>query len=209
MLYALDLIGIALFAITGALAAGQRRMDIFGVLVLATVTAIGGGTIRDLLLQQPKIFWVEDPTYLIVIAMAAIATVLIKPLHLKPRRFLLIADALGLAFFTVLGAAKANAFGEGPIIVIVMGVLTGVAGGIIRDVLSSKVPLIFRSELYATASLLGAITFIITINLLNTESALTLGFLTAAAARLAAIHYKLSLPVFTVNWPDQDDTPDS
>ena len=133
MLYTLDLIGTAVFAISGALAAGERRMDLFGVAVLASVTAIGGGTLRDLVMGATPVFWIQNPTYLAVAISTGIATFIVAHLwHIK-NVALDIADACGLALFTVLGAQAAMAFLVSPAIAVVMGVMSGVAGGLGRS----------------------------------------------------------------------------
>jgi uncharacterized membrane protein YeiH len=140
ILYLLELIGVAVFAVSGALAAGRKRLDLLGVLLIATVTAIGGGTLRDLLLNRHPVFWIKDPTYLPVILAAAALTVVSSRFRPPPRTSLLIADAFGLALFTISGAQIAEARGLPAIIVVVMGAITGTAGGVLRDVLCGEIP---------------------------------------------------------------------
>ena len=129
LLYWLDLFGIVVFALSGALMAGRYKLDPFGVVVLASVTAIGGGTIRDIILDTP-VFWVENPIYLYVILATAVLTIILirRPKRI-PKRFLLIADAFGLALFAVLGTEKALSLGAPVSVAVVMGTITGVAGG--------------------------------------------------------------------------------
>ncbi|MEZ4386884.1 MAG: trimeric intracellular cation channel family protein [Candidatus Krumholzibacteriia bacterium] len=199
MIASLDLFGVAVFAVTGALAAGRKRMDLFGVLLLATVTAVGGGTTRDLLLGQP-VFWVSQPRYLGVITAVALLTVVaarrVSFLLDKP---LIHFDAFGLALFSVMGAGRANAVDAPFAVCVVMGVLTGVFGGILRDVISNQVPLILRSELYATCAVLGATAYLALERLgLPVPWPTTLGFAAALALRLAALRWHLRLPVFTL-----------
>ena len=138
--YILDLVGTAIFAITGALAAGRKRMDIFGVVVLGCVTALGGGTLRDVILGDHPVFWISDTTYLVVAVIVAIGTFVFAQRWRLPATALMYPDAAGLAVFTVIGFQKGfhatHVYG----IAIVMGVTTGVAGGIIRDVLSGEIP---------------------------------------------------------------------
>src|SRR5690606_24955623 len=133
MLYMLDLFGTGVFAITGALAAGRKNLDLFGVFVLATVTAIGGGTLRDMALGASPVFWITDSGYLLVAGGGAILTVLWARFTAWSPRALPVADAVGLATFTVIGAGKALELGAAPEIAVLMGVMTGVAGGMIRD----------------------------------------------------------------------------
>jgi uncharacterized membrane protein YeiH len=200
--------GVAVGAITGALAARGKKVDLFGVLVLALVTAFGGGTIRDLVLGERPIFWVRDGSYVITAAVAGLITFFIARIRDLPRNILLIADAFALAFFTVLGAEKALAFDVAPQIAVAMGVITGVAGGMCRDVLMSEVPLVFRREihLYATASAIGAGFFVAMRHWLpGRAGALLAGTLVTLALRLAGIRWRLGLPEF--DGPPPDDTP--
>ncbi|HEV2092349.1 MAG TPA: TRIC cation channel family protein [Rubrobacter sp.] len=128
-LYVLDLFGIAVFAISGALAAGRKSMDLFGVVIVAVITAVGGGTVRDLLLDRRPIIWIEDPTYLLVCVLAAGATLAYARFFRPPRGSLLVADAFGLAVFTFIGAMAVHEAGVPAPIVVLMGTVTGVAGG--------------------------------------------------------------------------------
>jgi len=152
----LDLLGVAVFAVSGVLAAGRKSLDLFGVLVIATLTAIGGGTVRDLLLDRHPIFWIAEPTYLIVISAAALLTIVYVRVRRPPGDALLYADALGLALFTIAGAQIAETAGLPAIIVVLMATITGVAGGVLRDVLCAEIPLILRRDIYATAAIAGA-----------------------------------------------------
>ncbi len=198
MLYMLDLFGTGVFAITGALAAGRKNLDLFGVFVLATVTAIGGGTLRDMALGASPVFWITDSGYLLVAGGGAILTVLWARFTAWSPRALPVADAVGLATFTVIGAGKALELGAAPEIAVLMGVMTGVAGGMIRDVLCGEVPLVLRKEIYATASIFGGTVFVLAMRFLPYDALSTwLGVAAALALRLAAIHWNLSLPVFT------------
>lgn len=202
MLYLVDLFGVAVFAVTGALVAGERRMDLVGVLVLATVTAIGGGTLRDLLIGAPEVFWVDDPIYILVALAAGLLTVILPSRFRFPGRSLPIADAIGLAAFAVIGAENAYGAGVPPLIAIVMGVITGVVGGVLRDVIGQRVPIIFSSELYASAAALGASVYVaLSAADVGRPIPLTLGLLSALALRLAALHWHIVLPVFEVDEP--------
>src|SRR5918993_686528 len=152
----LDLVGIGVFAVSGALAAGRKRLDLLGVFVLASVTAIGGGTIRDLLLDRHPIFWLSDATFLGVIVAAGPVTFAYVQWRRPPLASLLVADALGLALFSVAGAQIAEAAGLPAVSVVVLGTMTGVGGGVIRDVLSAEVPLVLRrGNLYASTVIVG------------------------------------------------------
>ncbi len=197
MIYLLDLFGTAVFAMSGALAAGRKQMDLFGVLVLAIVTAIGGGTLRDLTLGLTPVFWVIDPLYIWVACSAGLLTLVLARIHWLHRGVLPVADALGLATFCVIGAERALAAGVDPALAVLMGVMTGVVGGMIRDLLCGEVPLVLRRELYATAALFGALLTVVLADWLPAGMATWIGLLGALALRLAAMHWKLSLPVFT------------
>jgi len=209
MLYTLDLFGTAVFAVTGSLAAGRKRMDLFGVVVLGLVTALGGGTLRDVMLGAYPVFWVADPTYLLVVVAAAILTFLAARAFDLPGRLLLVADAFGLAVFTVIGVQKALGVAAHPAVAVMMGVMTGVAGGMVRDVLSGAIPLILRREIYATASLCGAIAYVGAVALFPGAAFCPfVGIGVILAVRLAAIRWRVALPVFASRNdgpdPDQD-----
>ena len=143
-LYVLDLVGVAVFAISGALAAGRRRLDLVGVVVLGAVTAVGGGTVRDVLLDRHPIFWLADARYLVVIVVAALATVLYVRWARVSRVTLDVADALGLALFSVAGTQVAERAGLPAMSCVLLGAVTGAAGGAIRDVLTAQVPVVLQ-----------------------------------------------------------------
>lgn len=204
-LYALDLFGCAVFAVSGALTAGRKRMDLFGVVVVAVITAIGGGTVRDVLLNRRPVFWIEDPTYLAVIVAAAGATILYGRFYRPPGASLLVADAFGLAVFTYIGAQTAYAAGVPSPIVVLMGTLTGVAGGVMRDVLCAEVPLILRREVYATASVAGGIAYVILKALGAPEPVSAIvPVVTVFVLRLMALRFDLNFPTFE---PDDGERP--
>ena len=196
----LTLLGVAVFAASGALAAGRRSLDPIGVLVLALVTATGGGTLRDVLMDRHPVFWISDPSTIAVSIVAAIVTWLWVKRFPPPDRALQYADALGLAFFSIAGARIAETAGLSPVIVIIMGALTGCAGGLIRDVLVAEVPLVFRqSELYVTACLAGIGVYLVLMRLsLSPELASLAGTATIALIRIASIRWKITLPVLHI-----------
>lgn len=200
LLYILDLVGIAVFAISGALAAGRKRLDLIGVLVLALVTSIGGGTIRDVLLDRHPIVWLKDPAYLLVIVASAFLTMAYVRWRPPPERALLVADALGLALFSVTGAQIAQRNGLPAASGIALGTITGAAGGILRDVLTAEIPLVFRpGALYATAAIAGTGAYFLLDGLgVPRQPAAFTGIVIVAIVRLAAIWWRLSLPIFQV-----------
>ena len=199
-LYVLDLIGVAVFAVSGALAAGRRRLDLIGVLVLAAVTAVGGGTVRDVLLDRHPIFWLADARYLIVIIVAALATVLYVRRARVPGVTLDVADALGLALFSVVGTQVAEHAGLPGLSCVLLGAVTGAAGGAIRDVLTARVPLVLQQgSLYAAAAIAGTSLYLVLARLgLQRPTAALVGMAVVAGLRLAAIWWGLTLPVFEV-----------
>jgi uncharacterized membrane protein YeiH len=200
LLHALDLIGVAVFSVSGALAAGRKRLDLLGVIVLGLVTAVGGGTIRDLLLDRQPIFWLADPAYLIVIVSAALLTVAYVRWRPPPAATLLYADALGLALFSVAGAQVAERAGLPAISGIVLGTVTGSAGGVVRDVLSAEIPLVLRrGNLYASAAILGTGGYFVLVSAGAPRGLATwIGMIIVAAVRLASITWGLQLPVFAL-----------
>ncbi len=197
LLVFLDYFGIAVFALSGALTAGHKKLDVFGVMVVALITCLGGGTLRDVILDARPVVWVEQPAYLYVGLGSALAAFLLARYWRLPMRTLEVCDAIGLAFFTLAGLQKAQSLGHSADIALLMGVMTGVAGGIMRDVLCNEIPLIFHREIYATAALAGGGLFLLLQSLGVAGSiALLLGMMTTLALRLTGIFFGLSLPPF-------------
>lgn len=204
--YLLDLIGVAVFAVGGALAAGRRGLDLIGVVIAAGVTAVGGGTIRDLLLDRHPIFWLVDAWYLLVILGATVATILYVRWARVPGIALDLADALGLALFTMTGTQIAEGAGMPAISSVLLGAITGAAGGVIRDVLLVQVPHILqRGSLYATAAIAGASLYLGLIGLGVGQAVSSLvGMACVAVIRLVAISRGIKLPAFEVQ-VERDD----
>jgi uncharacterized membrane protein YeiH len=199
MQYLLEHLGVAIAAITGVLAARGKKVDLFGVIVLAVVTAIGGGTVRDLCLGSTPVFWIQDARYLWNAAGVAVAAFFVARFHEFRGTALQVADAFALAFFTLVGVKKSLLLGMSPAISITMGVITGVVGGVLRDVLTREIPLVFRQRiyLYATAALLGAAVFVLLDRWLPHDRAnMVIALATILGLRLGAIRWKLSLPEF-------------
>jgi len=187
-------IGIFVFALSGALAAARKEMDIFGFAVLALMPAVGGGTIRDLVLDLP-VFWVEN-SWPIVIALAAALLAWFAERHIASRQRLIIwADALGLALFAAVGTEKAWAVTGDHLIAVMMGVTTGVAGGMIRDIIANEVPLILQQDIYATAAVAAALALVLTTSAgLATPWPVLVGVVVGFAVRACAISWNWSLP---------------
>ena len=203
MLISLYLIGITAEAMTGALAAGRLRMDLFGVVMVACVTAMGGGSMRDVLLGHYPLVWVAHPEYLALTAVAALVTTWVAPLMRRLRMLFLILDAMGLMVFTVIGVKVALDMGLAAPVAILSGLITGIFGGVIRDLLCNRVPLVFQKELYAVVSLGAACLYLLLLHWqspvwLATAVTLATGFM----VRLLAIRYQWHLPRFHYNVPE-------
>jgi uncharacterized membrane protein YeiH len=200
LVYYFDLFGTAVFAFSGVLVAGRLRMDAIGVIVLAAVTAVGGGTIRDLLIGARPIFWIQDTTYLwVILGTAAFGMWLARVPRRLPWYVLPVADAFGLALFVVIGAKKALLFGTSGMVAVVMGVITGVAGGLIRDVLAREIPMVLQKEIYATACIFGGVLYTVSLSLeLAHIPAMLISMLGVLLVRITAIFRHLSLPSFAL-----------
>jgi uncharacterized membrane protein YeiH len=197
MLYVIFVVAIAAEAMTAALAAGRRRMDWFGVCVLAVVTALGGGTMRDTLLGHYPLSWVADPNLLLIACGAALVTIALARFMETLRWPFLILDALGLVVFTIIGCNVAMEMGQHPIIVIVAGMITGIAGGIIRDVLCNDIPLVFSGELYATVSIVTGIIYWGGLQLSVAHEFVTiLAIIVGFSLRTLAIMFNWGMPKF-------------
>jgi uncharacterized membrane protein YeiH len=192
-----DLLGIAVFAISGTLAAWRKQMDGFGVIVLATVTAIGGGTLRDLILDSPVIWLSNNSYFLAIFAAAGLTILLVRKRLVIPNNTLQIADAIGLAFFVIMGTQKALDHGTSGFVAIMMGTMSGVCGGMIRDVLCREIPMVFRGELYAITCIFGGLVYVQLLSFgLEQMPAMLSGMTALLILRLAAIRWHLTIPVF-------------
>lgn len=191
---ALDWLGVIVFAISGALVASRKQMDLVGFALLGTVTGIGGGTLRDLLLGLP-VFWVNEPAYLVTCVIVSCIVFFTAHIPQSRYRLLLWFDALGLALFAVTGAERALLAGAGPIVAVTMGVVTATFGGILRDVLGAQSPVVLSREVYVTAALLGALVCVALSGVgLSREMAIGAGFAAGFALRGLALQRGWSLP---------------
>jgi len=196
VIYALDLIGTFVFAISGTLSAANKKLDLFGAFFTGFITAIGGGTLRDLILGNFPVAWVSDLNYLLVITLGVIATFLFKGMIMQLKRTLFLFDTIGIGVFTIIGIEKAISLSIHPILAVIMGLFSAVMGGVIRDTLCNDIPLIFRKEIYAVACILGGLLFLF-LKYLEIDPTVNL-FVTVICIivfRLICIRYKLSLPV--------------
>lgn len=192
MLQLFDYFGVFVFALSGGVLAARKGLDLFGFVVLALMPAVGGGTLRDLVLDAP-VFWVENPDYLYVTLAAAILSFALHRRMLERHKVLRWLDAAGLSLFCVLGAAKALELTSDPTIAVTMGVVTAVAGGILRDTIANDLPLILQREVYATAAFLGALTFVL-MQSYELPGAVLIGIGVALGIRTLGIVRGLELP---------------
>jgi uncharacterized membrane protein YeiH len=202
MIYILDLLGVFVFAISGTLSASNKQFDLFGAMFTAFITALGGGTIRDLVLGCTPVIWATDMTYLYIITAAVILTFLFKDYIMGLKKTLFLFDTIGIGVFTIIGMQKSLALGFNPVISIMMGVVSAVMGGVLRDTFVNDIPLIFRKEIYATACIVGALLFLLLSFLnVNAEASLLFTIILIISIRLIAIKFQLRLPVITSRQP--------
>lgn len=197
LLEAIFYVAIAAEAMTAALAAGRRKMDWFGVCVLACVTALGGGTMRDTLLGHYPLTWVENPWLLLICCGAALTTIALARFMAALRWPFLLLDAVGLVVFTIIGCNVAMEMGQPLIIIIVSGLITGIVGGILRDVLCNDVPLVFSSELYATVAIVAGLLYTLGVRAgLPQDLVIVAVLLIGFTFRVLAIVFRLEMPKF-------------
>lgn len=192
-----DMLAVGTFAITGALAAAERKLDVLGFILFGTITGIGGGTARDLLLGTETVFWIGNTDYLWVCIGASTLTWFLAPLLNSLHRVLVWADAVGVALFCVLGTIKAQQWGAPPVVSVVMGMMTATFGSIIRDTLLNKEPVLLGPEIYVSAALLGSVSYLVLYALpATTTLAMPLAMALAFTLRAAAILFDLRLPKY-------------
>lgn len=195
IIYGLDLIGTFAFAISGAIVASNKDFDLFGVLIIAFVTAVGGGMLRDVMINAHPINWIGDLNYVWVILAAVVFTFLFKSKIAPLSKTLFLFDTIGIAVFTILGLQKGLTYELPTIVAILMGMVSAVFGGVIRDVLTNKVPLIFRKEIYASACLLGGLVYLVCLEFVTVGwLSFLVGASTVILVRLIAVKYHLELP---------------
>lgn len=193
----LDLLGTAAFAISGALFAMQKRMDSFGVFIIAFVTAVGGGTLRDILIDADRITWMSDLSYIYTILLSVVLAILLRKKIGYLSKSLFLFDTIGLGIFTIVGTEIGVQNGFHPIICVSLGMITASFGGVIRDTLSNEIPLIFHREIYATACILGSVIYLILKEFdINLDLIHVLTALMVISVRLVAVKFKLQLPTF-------------
>lgn len=195
MFYTIDILGTMAFAISGVLIAMEKRMDLFGILIIAFVTAIGGGTLRDLLIGITPVSWMGDITYTYVIIGSALLAILFKDKIYYLRTSLFLFDTIGIGLYTVVGVEKGIHAGLHPIICIALGMITASFGGVLRDTLCNEIPVIFRKEIYATACILGGITYFLLIYFgVKNDYIFMFAGAVVILVRLLAVKLKITLP---------------
>ncbi|WP_436515087.1 trimeric intracellular cation channel family protein [Ekhidna sp. To15] len=195
LLYFIDILGTMVFAISGALAGRDKKLDFFGIAAVGLITAIGGGTVRDILLGSTPVGWMEDLIYISMIGSGILISLLFGKVVLKLRRTFFMFDTVGIAVFTVLGLQKALTLGVHPIIAIMMGMVSAVFGGVIRDIVCNEIPLIFRKEIYALTCLCGGILYVM-LQRAGLEQGwnILITVLFIASFRVLAVKFKWQLP---------------
>ena len=195
MFYSLDILGTLAFAISGVLIAINKKMDLFGILIIAFVTAVGGGTLRDILIGQTPVSWMQDITYTYVILLSSVFAIVFRSKINYLRTSLFLFDTIGIGLYTLVGIEKGLHVGLHPIICIALGTMTASFGGVIRDILCNEIPVIFRKEIYATACILGGITYFL-LRKLPLDNNLVFGVsgIVVIVIRLLAVKYKIGLP---------------
>lgn len=196
MLYlTIDILGTIAFAISGVLVAMEKRLDLFGVLIIAFVTAIGGGTLRDLLIGNTPVGWMHDLTYVITIFISVVFAIIFVNKLKYLRKSLFLFDTIGIGLYTMVGVEKGLEAQLLPIMCVFLGTMTACFGGVIRDILCNEIPVIFRKEIYATACILGALSYFLIVQLpVKEEFAYIAGILIVIILRLLAVKFKISLP---------------
>ncbi len=195
MFYAIDILGTIAFAISGVLVALSKRMDPFGILIIATVTAVGGGTLRDVLIGETPVSWMLNLNYIYVILVTTVLTIIFKSKIDYLRKSLFLFDTIGIGLYTVVGVEKGLSAGLDPIICIALGTMSACFGGVIRDILCNEIPVIFRKEIYATACILGGFTYFLVGKLpIDNNVVFIIAGLVVIAVRLIAVRFKVTLP---------------
>jgi len=191
----LDILGTIAFAISGVLVAMDKRLDLFGVLIIAFVTAIGGGTLRDLLIGNTPVIWMRDATYVITVVITVVFAILFSSRLKYLRRSLFLFDTIGIGLFTMIGIEKGLEANLLPIMCIALGTMTASFGGVIRDILCNEIPVVFRKEIYATACILGGLSYFLWDAFdLPERYCYVIAILTVISIRLLAVRYAISLP---------------
>lgn len=195
MFYTIDILGTIAFSISGVLIALSKKMDAFGILIIAFVTAVGGGTLRDVLIGETPVSWMKDMTYVYTILISTIFAIILRSKLDYLRTSLFLFDAIGIGLYTVVGVEKGISVGLHPIICIALGTISACFGGVIRDILCNEIPVIFRKEVYATACILGGVTYFLIKKLpIETNIVFIISGVVVIIIRLLAVKFQIKLP---------------
>lgn len=191
----IDILGTIAFAVSGVYAAMEKRLDLFGVVIIAFVTAIGGGTIRDLMIGDLPVSWIRNINYTFIIIITTAVVILFRNVMKNFKKTLLVFDSIGLGFFTILGIQKGIYFDLHPVVCVALGTITGCFGGVIRDMMVNNIPVIFQKEIYASACIAGGTVYFVLLMLgVNTEINEAISILCIFLIRIFAIRYDWQLP---------------
>lgn len=194
--YIIDILGTIAFAISGVLVAMEKKLDVFGVLIIAFVTAVGGGTLRDMLIGIRPVGWLNAPMHILVIVVTVFLAIVFVNQLKYVRKSLFLFDTIGIGLYTMVGVEKGLAAGLAPVMCIALGTITACFGGVTRDILCNEIPVIFRKEIYATVCILGGLVYFLLIqfSVINNTVAHTMAIVTIIAMRILAVRFKISLP---------------
>ncbi|MCL5129716.1 MULTISPECIES: trimeric intracellular cation channel family protein [unclassified Algibacter] len=195
MIYIIDILGVIAFSISGVLIAINKKMDLFGILIIAFVTAVGGGTLRDLLIGNTPVTWMQNITYTYIILASSVVAIILRTKINYLRTSLFLFDTIGISIYTLVGIQKGMEAGLHPFICISLGTMTASFGGVMRDILCNEIPVIFREEIYATACILGGITYFVLSEFpIQDNWVFVISGVVVAITRLLAVKFKISLP---------------
>ncbi|WP_111309999.1 trimeric intracellular cation channel family protein [Confluentibacter sediminis] len=195
MFYIIDILGLIAFSISGVLVAINKKMDLFGILIIAFVTSVGGGTLRDLLIGSTPVFWMKDGVFTYVITLSSILAIIFRSKINYLRTSLFLFDTIGIGLYTLVGVEKGIHANLHPVICIALGTMTASFGGVIRDILCNEIPVIFRKEIYATACIVGGIVYFLLREFpIDNNIVFIISVLTIISIRLIAVKFKIGLP---------------
>ncbi len=195
MFYIIDILGLIAFSISGVLVAINKKMDLFGILIIAFVTSVGGGTLRDLLIGNTPVFWMKDAVFTYVITLSAILAIIFRSKINYLRTSLFLFDTIGIGLYTLVGVEKGIHANLHPVICIALGTITASFGGVIRDILCNEIPVIFRKEIYATACIFGGIVYFLLREFpIDENIVFIISGVTIISIRLIAVKFKIGLP---------------
>ncbi|WP_298504710.1 trimeric intracellular cation channel family protein [uncultured Maribacter sp.] len=193
--FVIDILGTIAFAISGVLVAMEKKLDLFGVFIIAFVTAVGGGTLRDVLIGNVPVTWIKEPVYMVIIAITVVFAIIFVNKLKYLRKSLFLFDTIGIGFYTLIGIEKGISANLVPIMCVVLGTITACFGGVIRDILCNEIPVIFRKEVYATVCILGGgIYFLLSLTPIKPDYVFMFAIISIITLRIIAVKYNITLP---------------